>query len=64
MSNAVQVAKIVEAALAGDTQKVRDYAALIATHFDQDGDARAARIVRRSYGAEPAGNPVCLDTTP
>ncbi|TGE05539.1 hypothetical protein [Hymenobacter fodinae] len=64
MSNAVQVAKIVEAALAGDTQKVLNYAALIATHFDQEGDARAARIVRRSYGAEPAGNPVCLDAPP
>lgn len=61
MNNAVQVAKIVEAALAGDTQKVLSYAALIAEHFDQDGNARAARIVRRSYGAEPAGNAVTLD---
>lgn len=64
MSNAVQVAKIVEAALAGDTQKVLNYAALIAEHFDQDKDARSARIVRRSYGAEPAGESVCLDTQP
>lgn len=61
MSNAVQVAKLVEGALSGDLEKVRAYATLIADHFEQDEEARSARIVRRSLGLEPAGAPVALD---
>ncbi len=61
MSNAVQVAKLVEGALNGDLEKVRAYAALIADHFEQDEDARSARIVRRSIALEPPGAPVALD---
>jgi hypothetical protein len=61
MGNAVQVAKLIEGALCGDTAKVLAYAELIAKHFEQDSDARSARIVRRAIGTEPPGRPVVLD---
>lgn len=61
MSNAVQIAKLIEGALSGDLGKVRAYAKLIANHFEQDGDARSARIVNRALDDEPAGAPAALD---